>query len=159
MTHLLTMVEHVSPPADAVRTDFVQVTLVDPRGRVLMQERDEHAPVWPEMWCFPGGGLDRGEEPVEGACRELAEETGVVVAPEDLTDLGRFELVTGDRGTFWFHAFVARTTLNDRDIECHEGRQMVFVEPGRALGLDLTASAALALPLFLESDVYRRMTA
>ena len=34
---------------------------------------------------------------------------------------------------------------------------MVFVEPGRALGLDLTASAALALPLFLGSDVYRRM--
>src|SRR6478672_13028680 len=61
----------------AVRTDFVQVTLVDPRGRVLMQERDEHAPVWPEMWCFPGGGVDEGETPVDGAVRELAEETGV----------------------------------------------------------------------------------
>ena len=56
-----------------VRTDFVQVTLVDPRGRVLMQERDEHAPVWPEMWCFPGGGLEGGERPVDGAVRELAE--------------------------------------------------------------------------------------
>ena len=64
-----------------------------------------------------------------GAVRELAEETGVVVAPEDLTDLGRFELVTDDRGTFHFHAFVARTTLSDRDVECHEGRQMVFVDP------------------------------
>ena len=52
--------------ATAVRTDFVQVTLVDPRGRVLMQERDEHAPVWPEMWCFPGGGLEEGEAPVDG---------------------------------------------------------------------------------------------
>ena len=54
-----------------------------------MQERDEHAPVWPDMWCFPGGGLEDGEEPVAGAVRELAEETGVVVAPEDLTDLGQ----------------------------------------------------------------------
>ncbi|HSU01055.1 MAG TPA: NUDIX domain-containing protein [Nocardioides sp.] len=132
--------------ATAVRTDFVQVTLVDPRGRVLMQERDEHAPVWPEMWCFPGGGLERGEEPVDGACRELAEETGVVVAPEDLTDLGRFELVTGDRGTFWFHAFAARTTLNDRDIECHEGRQMVFVERDPLPDLDLVPSTALVAP-------------
>ena len=111
-----------------VRTDFVQVTLVDPRGRVLMQERDEHAPVWPDMWCFPGGGLEPGEEPVAGAVRELAEETGVVVAPEDLTDLGQFELAT-ERGTFHFHAYVARTTLSDRDVECHEGRQMVFVGP------------------------------
>ncbi|KRE96072.1 hypothetical protein ASG76_03220 [Nocardioides sp. Soil774] len=80
-------------PTD-VRTDFVQVTLVDPRGRVLMQERDEHAPAWPDLWCFPGGGLEGDERPVEGAVRELAEETGVVVAPDDLTDLGRFELVT-----------------------------------------------------------------
>ena len=63
------------------RTDFVQVTLVDPRGRVLMQERDEHAPAWPEMWCFPGGGLEGDESPVAGAVRELAEETGVVLAP------------------------------------------------------------------------------
>jgi 8-oxo-dGTP pyrophosphatase MutT (NUDIX family) len=130
----------------AVRTDFVQVTLVDPRGRVLMQERDEHAPVWPEMWCFPGGGVERGEEPVDAAVRELAEETGVVVEPDDLTDLGRFELVTDDRGTFHFHAFVARTTLNDRDVECHEGRQMLFVEADPLPDVDLVPSTALVAP-------------
>jgi 8-oxo-dGTP pyrophosphatase MutT (NUDIX family) len=133
--------------ARAVRTDFVQVTLVDPRGRVLMQERDEHAPVWPETWCFPGGGLDDGEEPVEGAVRELAEETGVVLTPDDLTDLGQFELVTDDRGTFHFHAFVARTTLNDRDIECHEGRQMVFVDPDPLPDVELVPSTALVAPV------------
>lgn len=129
-----------------VRTDFVQVTLVDPRGRVLMQERDEHAPVWPEMWCFPGGGREPGEEPVDAAVRELAEETGVVVAPEDLTDLGLFELVTDDRGTFHFHAFVARTTLNDRDVECHEGRQMLFVDADRLPAVELVRSTALVAP-------------
>ena len=132
--------------AGVVRTDFVQVTLVDPRGRVLMQERDEHAPVWPDMWCFPGGGLEGDEEPVAGAVRELAEETGVVLAPEELTDLGRFELVTRDRGTFLFHAFVARTTLADRDIECHEGRQMVFVDPGKLGHLELVPSTRLVAP-------------
>ncbi len=134
------------PGTTRVRTDFVQVTLVDPRGRVLMQERDEHAPVWPEMWCFPGGGLERDEQPVSAACRELAEETGVVVAPADLADLGLFELVTGDHGTFHFHAFAARTTLNDRDIECHEGRQMVFVDPASWSGLDLVPSTRLVAP-------------
>ncbi|WP_322921883.1 NUDIX hydrolase [Nocardioides renjunii] len=135
--------------ATSVRTDFVQVTLVDPRGRVLMQERDEHAPVWPDMWCFPGGGLEEGEEPAAGAARELAEETGVVLAPEELTDLGLFELAT-DRGTFRFHAFVARTTLTDRDVECHEGRQMVFVDPDPLPGLDLVPSTALVAPALLE---------
>lgn len=135
-----------SPARTNVPVDFVQVTLVDPRGRVLMQERDEHAPMWPDRWCFPGGGLEGDEAPVEGAVRELAEETGVVVAPEDLTDLGRFELVTEDRGTFWFHAFVARTTLSDRDVACHEGRQMVFVDPDPLPDLDLVPSTATVAP-------------
>lgn len=136
--------------AAAIRTDFVQVTLVDPRGRVLMQERDEHAPVWPEMWCFPGGGLEGDEEPATGAVRELAEETGVVLDPEEVTDLGRFELVTHDRGTFHFHAFVARTTLTDRDVECHEGRQMVFVDPDPLPDLDVVPSTGLVAPALVE---------
>ncbi len=134
----------------AVRTDYVQVTLVDPRGRVLMQERDEHAPVWPDMWCFPGGGLEGDEEPVEGAARELAEESGVVLAARELTDLGRFELVTPDRGIFQFHAFVARASLSDRDVACHEGRQMVFVDPADLTGLDLVPSTRLVAPRLLE---------
>jgi len=131
--------------SSVIRTDFVQVTLVDPRGRVLMQERDEHAPVWPEMWCFPGGGVDEGESPVAGAVRELAEETGVRLAPGDLTDLGRFELVTADRGTFHFHTFVARTTLSA--VECHEGRQMVFVGSDLLPDVDLVPSTALVAPV------------
>ena len=36
-----------------------------------------------------------------------------------------------------------RTDLTDADIECHEGRQIVFVEPSRARELDLTASARI----------------
>ena len=132
--------------ATAVRTDFVQVTVVDPRGRVLLQERDEHAPVWPEMWCFPGGGIEGGEGPADAARRELAEETGVVVATEELVDLGRFELVTGDRGTFHFHAYVVRLALGDDGVECHEGRQMTFVAPDRFEELDLVPSTRLVEP-------------
>jgi 8-oxo-dGTP pyrophosphatase MutT (NUDIX family) len=137
-------------PRDAVRTDFVQVTLVDPRGRVLVQERDDHAPVWPDMWCFPGGGLEGDEHPAAGAARELAEETGVEVAPDDLTDLGQFELVTPDHGTFLFHAYVARTTLADADVECHEGRQMVFVEPADLDELDVVRSTRIVAPALEE---------
>lgn len=35
-------------------------------------------------WSLPGGLLDRGERPVEGALRELAEETGLRLRVEDL---------------------------------------------------------------------------
>lgn len=35
-------------------------------------------------WGMPGGFLERGEAPAEGAARELAEETGLLTTPFDL---------------------------------------------------------------------------
>lgn len=109
------------------RGDFVCLTLVDPRGWFLMQERDEHAPVWPDTWCFPGGGLEPGESPRDGAVRELEEETGIMLSPSALHDLGEFS-VDSSRGRFRYHAFAAPTELGDGDVECREGRQIVFVD-------------------------------
>lgn len=45
----------------------------------------------------PGGHIDEGEEPVIGAVRELEEETGIVVSPEELISLGS-EIVDTDEG-------------------------------------------------------------
>ena len=127
------------------RTDFASVVLVDPRGWFLMQERDEHAPEWPEMWGFPGGSLDAGETPVAAAARELAEETGVEVTEDDLHDLGHFEQ-GGPKGVLGFQCFAAPTELGDRDIECHEGRRILFVDPATLDDLSLAGPAATALP-------------
>ena len=46
----------------------------------------EEYPTWGgEFWNVPSGGVEEGETPVEGAARELAEETGLVIAWKDLT--------------------------------------------------------------------------
>ena len=137
---------------------YSSVALIDRRGWVLLQERDEHPVIDPEKWGFPGGGVEGGETFEAAAYRELAEETGVGLEG-GLELFGEFVCRCGACGDCPFAVYAVSVDLTDDDIECHEGRQMVFVEPGRALGLDLTASAALALPLFLESDVYRGMTA
>ena len=60
------------------------VGLVDSRGWLLLQERDEHAPVDPKKWGLVGGGVEPDEAPATAASRELAEETGIVC-----DDLGR----------------------------------------------------------------------
>ena len=60
---------------------FGCVMLVDAAGRVLLQERDEHAPIDPDRWGLSGGHLEPGEDPETGAYRELEEETGVRLAP------------------------------------------------------------------------------
>ena len=39
-------------------------------------------------WDIPKGVAEPGETPLVAAARELLEETGLTVAPEDLTDLG-----------------------------------------------------------------------
>lgn len=62
-----------------------RVLLVDAAGRLLLfRGGDPVAPERGTWWFTPGGGLDPGETHAQGAARELAEETGLVVAPEDL---------------------------------------------------------------------------
>ena len=53
---------------------------------------------------------------------------------------------------------VAATDLTDADIDCREGRQIVFVAPEVARGLDLTAGATDIVPAFLDSPVYAELT-
>jgi 8-oxo-dGTP diphosphatase len=138
---------------------FSSVVLVDARGWVLLQERDEYPAIDPDKWGFVGGHLDEGEEFLAGGYRELAEETGIRLQ-EGLQLFGQFtvhhEHTDSDDE---FQLFAMRADLSDDDVECHEGRQIVFVDPDRVPGLDLTAAAAIALPRFLDSDLYRRMTA
>jgi 8-oxo-dGTP pyrophosphatase MutT (NUDIX family) len=42
-------------------------------------------------WDIPKGGIDAGETPVQGAVRELQEETGLVVEQHQLLELGVFD--------------------------------------------------------------------
>jgi 8-oxo-dGTP pyrophosphatase MutT (NUDIX family) len=139
-------------------TSFASVVLVDPRGWILLQERDEFPVIDPERWGLVGGHLEPGEDPRSGAVRELAEETGVVLEPELLTlwrDVEVFHEAYGTLDTMW--VFAARCDLTDDDIVLGEGRQIVFVAPSEARALDLTVGAGLAVPAFLESELYASM--
>ena len=53
------------------------VLLVDPRGWLLLQERDENAPIAPDCWGMVGGHVEPGEDFDVAVYRELAEETGI----------------------------------------------------------------------------------
>jgi ADP-ribose pyrophosphatase YjhB (NUDIX family) len=139
---------------------FASVVLVDREGRILLQERDEHARIDPEAWGLAGGHVEPGEDFEPAAYRELEEETGVRLAPGTLALFGEFVVDhTRAHGT-WdrMQVFVAATDLTDADIDCREGRQIVFVEPDVARGLDLTSAAADVVPAFLDSPLYASMT-
>lgn len=74
----------------------VAAALIDPRGRILLQQRPPDRPM-PGLWEFPGGKIEAGEIPEFALSRELEEELGIAVAPEGL-EAGCFaSAALGDR--------------------------------------------------------------
>lgn len=125
---------------------FASVAVVDARGWILMQERDEHAPMFPDLWCLPGGSLDNRESYPDAAVRELAEETGLEVAPGELTSLGVTRYFSNECGhDDEFELFAVALDVSDADVVCGEGRQMVFVDPATFDDLDVIPAARIQL--------------
>lgn len=141
---------------------LASVVLVDSRGWLLLQERDEHALVAPNQWGLVGGHLETGEEWERALYRELEEETGLSLDgglelwfDEVVQHSPKVSTHLADRWRIW----AGKVDLRDEDISVGEGRQILFVDPARVTdgSLDLALAADHVLPLFLESDTYRRM--
>jgi ADP-ribose pyrophosphatase YjhB (NUDIX family) len=77
----------VRGPEEIEQTVFQELTHIAPipvadaavfdgTGRILLIQRSDTG-----RWAMPGGGLELGETPAEGACREAVEEAGVEVEP------------------------------------------------------------------------------
>ncbi|HWJ11168.1 MAG TPA: NUDIX domain-containing protein [Nocardioides sp.] len=137
---------------------FASVILVDPRGWILLQERDAHPVIDPDRWGFVGGHVDDGEDADDAAYRELTEETGLVVAPPGLPLWKEFSVFHEAYGTDdSVRVYAAATTARDEDIVVGEGLQIVFVAPDAVPDLPLTTAAAEILPAFLASDRYQEL--
>ena len=70
---------HQAPHADGGRQGVVAVIVRDSRFLVIQRSRWVRAPL---MYCFPGGGLEDGEDEETALRRELHEELGVQVLPQ-----------------------------------------------------------------------------
>ena len=64
-----------------------EVITVDSNGRLLLTKRHPDKP-FPLLWECSGGSVVSGEAPIDGAVRELFEETGIKAEKEELIDLG-----------------------------------------------------------------------
>ena len=130
------------------------VFLVDARGHVLLQHRDEHAPRAANLWGMVGGHVEDGEDFDSAVRREILEETGIELPAEALAlwQAPEFEYSDGHRSDY--RVYAGRVDLTDDDIVLGEGRAIVFVDPAETAALDQAESCAWFLPRFLASDLY-----
>ena len=64
----------------------VQVVIFGSDGRMLIQQRQKDKIGWPEMWDFSAAGSAvAGDSSVDAAVREVQEELGVTLEPEELS--------------------------------------------------------------------------
>lgn len=71
--------ENIKPPK---RPISVLVLLHDNQGNVLLMERSDRVGFWQSVT----GSLEENETPFQAALREVAEETGIQLQPENLKD-------------------------------------------------------------------------
>lgn len=131
------------------------VLLVDPRGWILLQERDSGAPVAPDKWGMVGGHVEEGESFEEAVYRELWEETGLNLPGGSLSVWAAETFSYSNGSTGDYRVYYARTDHTDRDVTVGEGRQIVFVDPDRVPSLEKSESCEYFVPRFLESDRYQ----
>ncbi len=98
--------------------DFVVVVAAVQDGRIIGERHYKHGPRGITLG-LPAGYLRTGEDPLEGAARELLEETGY--HSTDWRALGRFA-ADGNRGCGFGHLYLARdcmsiTTPRSGDLE------------------------------------------
>ena len=106
----------------------VGLMLIAADRRVFVGRR----PNAPDAWQMPQGGVDRGETPVEAACRELGEEVGTTRALllRESTGWITYEVPEAARPASWkgrwhgqaqkWFALAFIGTDDDIDIDAHE---------------------------------------
>jgi 8-oxo-dGTP pyrophosphatase MutT (NUDIX family) len=81
----VTLVPEPDDP-DVVHRTAGRVLVLDGDGRVLLLHGFDPARPDEPYWITIGGGAKPGESLAQAAARELAEETGLTVSPQDLGD-------------------------------------------------------------------------
>jgi ADP-ribose pyrophosphatase YjhB (NUDIX family) len=112
-----------------------RVLLLDGADRLLLLRGFDPASPEERYWFTVGGGLDEGESYVDAAVRELFEETGLRLPPQELTGPVRREHTDIPFDGRWYRQeqefFIARVAswevsldgLDDEEVACVDGHR------------------------------------
>lgn len=95
-------------PMFNVTADIAVLKMFNKVYKILLIKRLNNP--FKDCWALPGGYVEIDEEILDGAVRELREETSIIVAKDELIAIGCFDEINRDpRGRTISHFFVCRT--------------------------------------------------
>ena len=135
------MPENFNPKFEAVGS-FVQCN-----GEIILLHRQNHKPQG-DTWGIPSGKRDNGEDTLDTACRETAEETGIMI-PQDKMKFFSTVYVRFPDYDFVYHMY--HTTLDNKPeirINQSEHKAAKWISPKEALNLPLIQDLDACIQLF-----------
>lgn len=109
------------PIPEGVRHLVVEVFSVTVDGRVLVTKRHPDKP-WGGLWEYTGGSVLKGETPLEGAVRELREETGIAVSREELRPV----YITPGQAPAIYHCSLTFFDAGEQAVRLQEGETVDY---------------------------------
>lgn len=118
------LVRGESPPQGAWHL-VVDILAVTNDGRVLTTKRHPDKG-WGGCWEYTGGSVLKGETPLQGALRELREETGIIVSEAELHPIYVESRQTDSGYPTIYHSFLTFFDLTQQTICLQEGETVDY---------------------------------
>ena len=112
---------------------------------------------------FPGGGIEKGEDPIEAMIRETREEAGLIVIPETVREYGYVHRIQKSdcdgaecfvQDNFYFLCDVLEelSSQNLDDYEAEESYELVYVDPETAIKANRSVKESPYNPMMFERE-------
>jgi ADP-ribose pyrophosphatase YjhB (NUDIX family) len=108
-----------------IELDSTEVALLTPKGEIILQVRSQNEGIG--LW---GGSIEYGETPIEGAIREVFEETGLRLEARELEYVERKKhfhcYPNGDQAIFTAYRYVVKMS-NLPEIKLTDGESVGYI--------------------------------
>ncbi|MBK8134675.1 MAG: tryptophan synthase subunit alpha [Chloroflexi bacterium] len=129
----------------------VSAFLINARGNVLLQQRDEKPELrYPGRWTLFGGTVEDGELPEQAIRRELIEELDLELPLEYWTTYTCPARTTDDT-ICYNHLYIGRMTRSIESLPLYEGQAMAYFDRVRASRIELAFMQSEWLTRFFEA--------